>query len=89
MVEKTDSTHKKKGGGVSIDRKELYAAACVYAVVHQQPVRVYVDNVAKPATEYAFMGIYSRENTPKGFRFYYDVRLEEAERELCQQPIKS
>ena len=74
---------------MSIDRKELYAAACVYAVVHQQPVRVYVDNVAKPATEYAFMGIYSRENTPKGFRFYYDVRLEEAERELCQQPIKS
>ena len=77
---------------MSINRKELYAAACVYAVVHQQPVRVYVDNVEMPfdpATEYAFMGLYSSEDTPKGFRFYYDVRLEEAERELCQQPIKS
>ena len=73
---------------MSFDRKELYAAACVYAVVHQQPVRVYVDNVSKPNTECAFMGFYSSEDTPKGFRFYYDVGLEEAEKELCQQPIK-
>lgn len=79
----------KQGERMSIDRKDLDKAARVYAVVCQQPVRVYVDSIHTPPTKYAFLPIYSSRDVPKGLHYYYDVGLEEAEKGLCQQPIKN